>query len=115
MLKQSVMVVAFSISLIACGGSGTSDSADTDGTSGTTGADGSDGTDGTDGTDGANGTDGADGTDGAAGTACPGAGTSFKQGEKFADINLKNCAGEKIKLSEQICKSKLTLIYFAAG
>ncbi len=44
-----------------------------------------------------------------------GAGSSYAQGETMVDLELKNCDGEVIKMSEYLCDKKAVLMDFAAG
>ena len=109
-LARAVALLSMLMMLSSACSSSSGDEADT--SNATTGADG------TDMADGASSSDGADSADGM--EMCPdgfadGAGNSCAQGEPITDFTVKDCDGQDVDFSEQLCQAKCTLLYFGAG
>ncbi len=57
----------------------------------------------------------AAGDNGGGGGTCAGAGTVCEQGQALLDVELQNCAGEKVRIADVACNGKATMVYFGAG
>lgn len=101
----------------ACGGDSDSDDSKAGGTESTGSTDSTGATDATDATESTSTTDATDstGTDSECAAFAAGAGSGYNQGETMVNMELKNCAGEVVKISDLLCKKKAVLMDFGAG
>ncbi len=58
---------------------------------------------------------GAADTGAGSGGSCAGAGTACTQGEALKDVELQNCAGEKVRIADIVCAGKASVVYFGGG
>ena len=107
-MRQLSVLLTSSCMLFALSCDSSSSSTDDAGSTASTGS-----------TDNTGGTDSTTGTDTGGGGMCPGladqAGMSCEQGQKIFEIELQDCEGNLVKLSDRLCGTKAALVYMGAG